>query len=983
MNSISLMMTMLMIQVQPGIFASNSRPVVSGVILDIPAGIDVNTIKDLIDVKKNQPLSMKEVRRTLERLFQLGLFDQITATAKPGHKGLIITFHCRARRKIVAIDITGNKRFSSAKIGRLLHVRPGDDYLLDEVENRVDAVQYAYRRAGYHYAKVLFEPEKDRGGILLKIKVIEGKPLIISRILLTGHPAVKFKKILDLMDTRKGRILDLDRLDEDRKNIRKFYQDMGRFDAQVGDPGIEIHRDGKNIHALVRLRIESGPKIIFTFEGNQEVTSSRLRKLLKPRTEKMITKDVIDAMAGSLTEYYKRLGYFHAIVTGERINYTPDLSKVVFHIKEGPRVRIKRIDFIGNKAVNDSKLNKILRAVMEEENSRPILYQPVDPDLLARERLLGEAFDRSGGFRKPLSGKDVYVEDTFKNGLEEVVNYYRSLGYLSSSIGRYKLVFSKNGTNLTIKIPIHEGPRTIIAGLVIQGWPQPGSINELKKNLVLKPGGGLNPWKVDKSLKQILSQCRLMGYYYCDVKKTEKKQGDSTILIFKVEAGPLTKVGEIMVRGNYEIRSSLIKDRMTIRPGDLLTRDALKESRQRLIRTGLFTEVIIEPFEDKARQAIKKIVVEVREAPGSVFEVAGGISSEKGPSVRSSFERRNLAGRGIRAMTSARANYPMVYFLDPQFQEFLDQLPVKDRLERDINLSVSYPYLLVTRQFQLGIRGDISLLKRENHPAYGLDEQRFSISAFTDPMDRITGILEFEFTYDDVELAAGTRGGGDIPPEGISWSYGPRGHIVLDLRDDRFDPMLGFLASLSCEYKRSLPELNKDIDVNLLKGDIMLSGYFPIYRPGRLRMAVSIRIGAIKNFSRTNPTPVQERFFLGGRSDLRSLPEKTLYPADLSVEEIKSRNMERSEGGNSFFTFKVELRKSLFWGFELALFMDAGNLWLNPQPGDLIKVRYAAGLGLRYSTPVGPIAFDYGFNLDRRKELGEPVGAFHFSIGVF
>ena len=50
---------------------------------------------------------------------------------------------------------------------------------------------------------------------------------------------------------------------------------------------------------------------------------------------------------------------------------------------------------------------------------------------------------------------------------------------------------------------------------------------------------------------------------------------------------------------------------------------------------------------------------------------------------------------------------------------------------------------------------------------------------------------------------------------------------------------------------------------------------------------------------------------------------------------------------------------------------------------DPFALRYAAGLGLRYTTPVGPVAFDYGFNLDRRKSRDEPFGAFHFSIGVF
>jgi outer membrane translocation and assembly module TamA len=44
-------------------------------------------------------------------------------------------------------------------------------------------------------------------------------------------------------------------------------------------------------------------------------------------------------------------------------------------------------------------------------------------------------------------------------------------------------------------------------------------------------------------------------------------------------------------------------------------------------------------------------------------------------------------------------------------------------------------------------------------------------------------------------------------------------------------------------------------------------------------------------------------------------------------------------------------------------------------------LRYTAGAGVRVSTPVGPLALDYGINLDRRPN--EDFGAVHFSIGLF
>ena len=56
-------------------------------------------------------------------------------------------------------------------------------------------------------------------------------------------------------------------------------------------------------------------------------------------------------------------------------------------------------------------------------------------------------------------------------------------------------------------------------------------------------------------------------------------------------------------------------------------------------------------------------------------------------------------------------------------------------------------------------------------------------------------------------------------------------------------------------------------------------------------------------------------------------------------------------------------------------------------------LRYAVGTGLRIGTPVGPLVFDYGFNVERVVDAFEPdsedertwedIGAFHFSIGLF
>jgi len=98
-------------------------------------------------------------------------------------------------------------------------------------------------------------------------------------------------------------------------------------------------------------------------------------------------------------------------------------------------------------------------------------------------------------------------------------------------------------------------------------------------------------------------------------------------------------------------------------------------------------------------------------------------------------------------------------------------------------------------------------------------------------------------------------------------------------------------------------------------------------------------------------------------------------------------------GGDIFVNPRAELRIPLSTNVQTALFVDAGNLWTDPDKLNAFDLRYAAGTGIRIATPIGPLVFDYGFNIDRvldkldpnRKDqrFWEELGAFHFSIGLF
>jgi outer membrane translocation and assembly module TamA len=115
--------------------------------------------------------------------------------------------------------------------------------------------------------------------------------------------------------------------------------------------------------------------------------------------------------------------------------------------------------------------------------------------------------------------------------------------------------------------------------------------------------------------------------------------------------------------------------------------------------------------------------------------------------------------------------------------------------------------------------------------------------------------------------------------------------------------------------------------------------------------------------------PIDERFFNGGSTSVRSFPERRLGPADYHGYTI---------GGDTFTTFNAEYQFPLYNTILGAVFIDAGSV--GATPGDMGPMRFGVGPGLRYASPVGPVRIDVGFNPDRA--TGERHMMIHISFGM-
>ncbi len=190
---------------------------------------------------------------------------------------------------------------------------------------------------------------------------------------------------------------------------------------------------------------------------------------------------------------------------------------------------------------------------------------------------------------------------------------------------------------------------------------------------------------------------------------------------------------------------------------------------------------------------------------------------------------------------------------------------------------------------------------------------------------------------------------------------------VYEGRDNPVSPTRGWYGSLTAE---SGVGVGDEADFSFYRTEAAVAYYFPIVP--KWRGAVGMHMTSLISDQAVTEIPIELRTYNGGAKGVRSFAERELGPQALDGTHL---------GGTQSQTLSGEVSYELFKNFEVAGFVDAGSL--STDAGSVLPqftdVRYAAGLGLRYRLPFGPLRIDYGVNLDRRE--GEAMGALHVGFG--
>lgn len=936
--------------------AADNRPI-ARVDFRADAGFDTNAVAQEVTLAPGEVVTIRELQSSIKNLFATGNFRDVRVDAAPGPDGLVLTFSLFLHYRIGDIELAGLTRNDRARAQRELTVRAGEVLSLDDVDDSASAIEETLQQNGYLEAVVDPETNFDRARNVADVTfhVTPGPQAKIANIILEGNPApFTTNELIARMRRGQGEEFSLPEAREDAERIHNFLVRRNHRRADVDFLG---HTYDTASHTVtLRYRVQVGPTVQVAVSG---VPRSMVRRWLPFARNQEYSEDVVERAADRIVEGLQQQGYFLATADTES-SLENNVWTTTFVVDPGARYRLAEVRFSGNAKIDEDELEGIV-ATNPRGGFRSVLA-----------RL----------FRRPTG----VTRGQLADDRDSIESFYRLQGFSQATVSE-PLVQTRADNTLVVDFPITEGPQTLLASVRVEG-AEADHAEDLPA-LQLRPGEPLNPQLLNEDVVRLQTYYANRGHVEVDVSPRVDTSDDlaNATLVYVIAEGPQVNVDEIVVRGNTYTDRDVVLRRSGLESGRPFSYTSMLEAQRELYRLGIFQRVEVQPTQTDTTVGDRDIVIQVEEGRNLTVTGSVGIRAERGTKIGSGIEvherlaaavaHRNLFGSGrylgIEGVFSREETEAFITYREPFVGRW--NVPVQLQIFRSDDST----------------RGATQIL-----------QQGFSIESSRVARLQTRWSLRYEYKLskceggelcDDIE--EGVIVGGldrsllDIQISSIAPTF------FWDRRDDIIDPHRGFFASASVEYAFPLFSASAGFTKEYVQG----AYYIPLSE--RTVLALSGRAGFIQRYAKRfdedlgrevlRETPLSERFTAGGETTHRAFPtdllgdpcmESKTSPVDELCEQTLRYDADTGRmqplGGNALLLFNAEYRFPIFGTLGGAAFVDIGNVFAGSNV-DINRLRYGAGLGLRYLSPVGPLRFDMAMPFDRR--WYEDQFQFFFSLG--
>ncbi len=572
----------------------------------------------------------------------------------------------------------------------------------------------------------------------------------------------------------------------------------------------------------------------------------------------------------------------------------------------------------------------------------------------------------------PFVGETRYLDrSTFEADLDRILAFYRDHGFPDARVRTFSVDLSDDQRSVDITIVIDEGPALVVdrAGLTGVAVLPGGEAAALERDVAALAGSPINRPEVEATRTAVLRALRDSGYPLAMVTVDEASAGDQRVALeMTAEPGDAAVFGDIVIEGNASVGERVIRRALGFESGDQFTVSDLGRSQRRLYDLDLFQFVNLQARVEEMANGAVPVRLTVAEADHRRVRFSGGYGTQERLRGEASWRHVNFFG-GARTLG-----------FEGKWSS----------LDRGVRADFTQPYVLSPDlSFSAGAESWFA-----NEPAYDLDTRGV----------RLAMTRQFVSADSSGAFTTTTTISGSVLHEADDFSISSDALADLEFRDTLIalglDPRTGSgrvrLTALSLDLRRSTTaNVINSRSGYVLVGHLEQAGgwlpgeanYVETTIEGRHYMAFGDRVviaNRLQVGSFVPPDPLGEsvpffkRYFLGGSNSLRGWGRFQVAPLTGSGLPI---------GGHSMLELSSELRLSAFGDLGLVAFVDGGNVWSDAWDLDLSSLRWNAGPGLRYLTPIGPVRVDLAFQLTPIDGLlvdGEPESRrwrVHFSIG--
>jgi outer membrane protein insertion porin family/translocation and assembly module TamA len=564
----------------------------------------------------------------------------------------------------------------------------------------------------------------------------------------------------------------------------------------------------------------------------------------------------------------------------------------------------------------------------------------------------------------PWGRKYYFDRSRFDADLKRIQAFYADRGYPDARVTNFDVKLNDKQDEVDLTVTIAEGEPVKVAAIEFAAFDAipAAHLDELKKTVPLKVGAARDRQLVVTTHEMAVNELRDHGFPYAKVATAEDDSADGrqATLTFTADPGKVAHFGPVEISGNKSVGERVIARQLTFKPGDLYRRSIVQDSQRRLYGMELFQFVNIESLNSELQPTEVPVRVTVAEGNHQRVNFGVGYGTEEKARVDAEYHHVNFLGGARSAGAHVRWS----------------------SLDRGVRLDFNQPYVFAPH-FSLGVEGQdwYTFTPAYNSVVVGgkttlthRQNQRTSW-AVSVTSEHDSSSISNE-ALDDPKLRNDLIALGLDPTTGKQ--DGTLSAVGFDLQHNTTDNTLnahrGYQLAVHVEDAgRILPGTFRYYAVS---GDGRY--YLPLWGE-RIVLASRLQFGNIHpKGGDAKKVPFAKKYFLGGATSIRGWGRYEVSPLSGSGLPI---------GGNSMLAFSEELRATLRGKLGGVLFFDAGNVWANLADVKFNALRYAVGPGLRYQTPIGPIRFDVGYQLNPIPDLlinGSPQTRrfrLHFSIG--